>query len=193
MRAVTRAAGVSVSAANYHFGSKEALLLATLGRVVVPLNRERAERLDELERASCGQPLALEAVLEAFLAPAVEQRDPSLHGDDFRQLAARLYSDPPEVVAVFKQENFGPLSDRFTEALQRVLSDRDPAQIELAFQFVVGMMVHVIAGQLGVATESAPVDASGPSDSELLASLIAFAAGGLRALPRITSGSSPCE
>ena len=47
MRAITHAAGTSVSAANYHFGSKDELVRATFSRRVVELNQRR---LDELER-----------------------------------------------------------------------------------------------------------------------------------------------
>ncbi len=74
LRAVTQAAGTSVSAANYHFGSKQALLRATLRRRVEPMNRLRLERLDALEAAAAGAPLSLEALLDAFLRPAFEVR-----------------------------------------------------------------------------------------------------------------------
>ena len=52
LRAVTQAAGTSVSAANYHFGSKEELLRATLLRRVEPMNRRRLACLDDLEHAA---------------------------------------------------------------------------------------------------------------------------------------------
>jgi AcrR family transcriptional regulator len=72
MRALTQAAGVSVSAANYHFGSKEALLRATPLRRVEPLNRRRLECLDEVERDAVGQPLILESILEAIQRPIID-------------------------------------------------------------------------------------------------------------------------
>lgn len=183
MRAVTQAAGVSVSAANYHFGSKEALLLATFGQVVLPVNRARIERLDALERSAGSEPPLLEAVVDAFLAPAVERRDAASGQGRFRELAARLYMDPPEVVAAFKEENFAPLSERFTIAIQRVLPDHKPDEIALAFQFMVGMMVHVIAGQLEIGSPL-PGDNGRPQDDDaLLDSMIRFAVAGFRATP----------
>lgn len=193
LRAVTRAAGVSVSAANYHFGSKEALMLATLGRVVEPVNQARIERLDAVERAAGDAAPALEAVLEAFLAPAIERRDTSSGRSDFRSLVARLYSDPPDVVAAFKQQNFGPVSERFTAAVQRILPDRDPREIQLGLQLVVGMMVHVIAGQLELGPERYPGvgAAAPPADSELLASMVRFAAAGLRSVSGPATGRLP--
>jgi AcrR family transcriptional regulator len=100
MRAVTQEAGTSVSAANYHFGSKEALLRATLLRRVEPVNRRRIAWLDALEREAQGKPLPLERILEAFLRPLFEERAARAEGPaEYRQVAARLYSDPPELVA----------------------------------------------------------------------------------------------
>jgi hypothetical protein len=98
-------------------------------------------------------------------------------------LAARLYSDPPDIVVAFKQENFGPLSERFIAAIQRVLPDRDPVELALSFQYIVGMMVHVIAGQLELSEEPARDEDARPDDQGLLASLIRFAAAGLRSSP----------
>ena len=187
MRAVTHEAGVSVSAANYHFGSKEALLRETLGRVIQPLNRVRLERLDALERESTGAGLALESLLDAFLRPAIELRDESSLGRArYRQLAARLFSDPPDVVAGLKRDHFGPVVLRFVHSLQRALPDRDPEQVEMAFELTIGMMVHVIAGQMDVHSHRA--SAVLPPNDELLARMIRYAAGGLLALPRVTAG-----
>ncbi len=180
MRAVTQAAGVSVSAANYHFGTKEALLLATLGRTILPVNQARMEALDALEaRAGAAGP-TLEQVLEAFLAPAVRGRDQAPGRDRFREVAARLYSDPPEVVTAFKEENFGPLSARFTAAFQRAVPDRNPREIAVAFQLIVGMMVHVISGQLELGNIGFAAGSALPSDEELLDQMVRFGAAGMR-------------
>ncbi len=190
MRAVTRTAGVSVSAANYHFGSKEALLRETLGRVIRPVNRARLERLGALEQGAGSAGLALHAVLDAFLRPAIELRDDSALGRTrYRQLAARLFSDPPDVVSGLKQEHFGPVVDRFVSALQRALPDRDPLQVEMAFEFTIGMMVHVIAGQMDVHSHRVGGGMLPPNE-ELLARMIRYAAAGLQDLPRVAHGSS---
>ena len=181
LRAVTRAAGTSVSAANYHFGSKRALLRATLRRRVEPVNRLRLERLDALEAAAAGAPLALEALLDAFLRPAFEVRAAAPEGSAYyRQVAARLYSDPPELVSDLKRELFRPVFERFFAALQRALPDHPPEALGLAFQFMVGTVIHVMSGHLEGALGVEDGDAR-PSDEEVLARMLAFAAGGRRA------------
>ena len=166
---------MSVSAANYHFGSKEALLAATYGRSIVPLNEARLARLDELERAAEGGVLSLTDVLDAFLRPLVESpNDASLRG-----LAARVFSDPPEIVTALKKEYFAELSERFVEALGRALPNRDEEDVKLGFQFLVGMLVHVVAGQ--VETNPLPPSPDVTETEKLLAHMIRFAAAGLEA------------
>lgn len=192
LRAVTRAAGASVSAANYHFGSKEALLRAVLRRRVEPVNRRRLELLDALEaRSAGGAPPSAEEVLRVFLQPLFEERAHSADATRrrFREVAARLYADPPELVAPLKAELFGPLSARFTAALCRSLPEHAPEAVELGFHFSVGSMIHVAGGHL----EEALADGrrEPPGDDALLSALAAFCAAGLRGRPPTSHPPGP--
>jgi len=189
MRAVTQAAGASVSAANYHFGSKEALLRETLLRRIRPLNERRLARLDALEERAAGRPLPLETIVEAFLRPVFEEHAASVDATNrFRRVAARIYSDPPDVVAAMKRELFGPIANRFVAALAAALPDKPREEVELGFQLAIGVVVHVISGNL-VAT---PLSEEGGcecwtsrlSDESVLQQMIAFVVAGLRAEPR---------
>ena len=187
IRAVTQAAGASVSAANYHFGSKEALLRETLLRRVGPLNERRLARLDALEEAAKGRPLELETIVEAFLRPVFEEHAAS---DDatarFRQVAARIYSDPPGVVSAMKRELFGPTVTRFVAALAIALPEKSREEIELGFQLTVGVMVHVISGHLvtvpGQEEGECECWTARLSDESVLQQMIAYVVAGLRAV-----------
>jgi len=186
MRAVTQAAGASVSAANYHFGSKEALLRETLLRRVGPLNERRLARLDALEEKADGRPLEIETIVEAFLRPVFEEHVASVDATNrFRQVAARIYSDPPGVVATMKRELFGPIVTRFVSALSAALPKKSREEIELGFQLTVGVMVHVISGHL----VTTPLSEDGGcecwtsrlSDESVLEQMITYVVAGLRA------------
>ena len=187
MRAVTQAAGASVSAANYHFGSKEALLRETLLRRVGPLNERRLARLDALEADANGRSLELETIVEAFLRPVFEEHAAS---DDatarFRQVAARIYSDPPGVVSAMKRELFGPIVTRFVAALAIALPEKSREEIELGFQLTVGVMVHVISGHLvtvpGQEEGECECWTARLSDESVLQQMIAYVVAGLRAV-----------
>ena len=171
MRAITREAGTSLSAANYHFGSKEALLAETLRRYVGPLNQRRLARLALLERE--GAP-GVEAILQAFLEPVFDEPGEQA---GLRKVSIRLYSDPPERVEWLKAELFSELREHFEGALRRALPDADEARLALAFQFTVGVMLHVIAGHhlTDAATGSADPDA-------LSQAIVCYASAGLEAL-----------
>jgi AcrR family transcriptional regulator len=186
MRAVTQAAGASVSAANYHFGSKEALLRATLLRHVGSLNERRLERLNALEAEAGGHPLELETIIEAFLRPVFEEHAASVDATArFRQVAARIYSDPPDVVAAMKRELFGPIMARFIGSLATALPEKSPEEIELGFQLTIGVMVHVISGHLVRVSDLEEGECecwtARLSDESVLQQMIAYVAAGLRA------------
>lgn len=182
MRAITQGAGTSVSAANYHFGSKEKLLHETLRRATAPANERRLELLDRYQAEAGDSPLPLERVLDAFLRPVMEWR--LRDGvDGARQISARLFSDPPQLIQSIKVEIFGPMSRRFLEALERALPDHEPADVELAYQFLIAIMVHVISGQLESSSWAAH-QTEGIDEEALLAHMIRFAAAGLRARPQ---------
>jgi AcrR family transcriptional regulator len=179
MRAVTQAADTSVSAANYHFGSKEALLKAALVRRLEPLNRRRLEALDTLEAAG-GAAVPMEALLEAFLRPGFEAQRAS--GDGrllLRSIAAQLYADPHEMVAALKVELFGPVISRYIDALARGLPDRTRDELVLDFQFLIGAMVHVISGHARLDGDGA--EPAAIPDERILQRMVAFIAAGLRA------------
>ena len=176
LRAVTRAAGVSVSAANYHFGSKEALVHAAMWRALAPLNRRRLERLEALEAAgAAGRAPSVEALVEAFLRPAFDLA--SREGASaYRQLAARLHGGSPNFEERVKRELLNPAFQRFVDALARALPDRRRDDLALAFQLGLGAALHVLGGH---AQRLADVPAL--SDDALLDRLVRFAADGIRA------------
>ena len=165
MRALARAAGTGVSAANYHFGSKEALLTAVMLRRINPVNELRIQRLETLEAQAGNQPLRVEDIVDAYLRPVFEIRAASLQRDASSPwLAARVYSDPSDAVSKLKRELF-----------VRVHAARE---LEIAQQLTTGLLVHVLSGnvsegELGSAQDYEPI----------LRRLIAYATAGLTHLP----------
>ncbi len=181
MRAVTRAAGASVSAANYHFGSKEELLRAALRRRISSLNQRRIELL-EATLADAPGPPRLEDLLDAWVRPAFElQGDAETGGSFYRHVAARLYAEPPEVMASLKSELMAHVLARFSAALQGVLPDVAPERHALLLQLAVGTLVHVLSGQIDSSLvepgEGLPEDRR----ERLLQTVVRFTAGGIRA------------
>src|SRR5512147_3048444 len=71
VRDITQAAGASLGAITYHFGTMRKLMVAVFDRRMAPLTRQRLDALDALEKAAGKGPLPLEGVLEAMFRPAV--------------------------------------------------------------------------------------------------------------------------
>jgi len=194
LRAVTQAAGTSVSAANYHFGSKEGLLRSMLEQRILPLNRARLELLDEQNDPS------LESVIEAFLRPLLsthaERLERGEDANDGRRIAAHLYGARPEILERIRGELFAEVTERFVDALVEVLPGAGRGDAALALELTDGLILHLLA----VRARRSPDDPESnffdrANDLEsLLTRMVAFSVAGIRAaLPGAAEGAIASE
>src|SRR5437762_10595527 len=130
IRNITRIARVNLAAINYHFGSKEELIAAVFERRVVPVNEARLAALDMVEKSAGNRVPKLEAILEAFIRPAVQSSlKASKGGTAFSKLFGRCLSEPsPEVVILLKRQ-FAPLVERMDSALKKALQHLSSSDI----------------------------------------------------------------
>jgi AcrR family transcriptional regulator len=109
IRMITEAAQVNVAAVNYHFGGKDKLVRAVIGRRMSSLEGAREARLDAVEALAAREQRAPRPaeLVEAMIAPLFEQ---ALEVDSgwphFIRLVSRLpwepgieeFAPPPEVL-----------------------------------------------------------------------------------------------
>jgi AcrR family transcriptional regulator len=144
LREITEKAGVNVASVNYHFGSKENLLVSLLDRIIAPINEERLELLDAV---SADGPAGVEETLEAFLRPdlhALERlrsRDP-----DLPRFVSRMYTEASPLMYSVIGSQFAEIGRRFGEAFQRALPHLDEDEISFRLASVVGIVVYLFAG-----------------------------------------------
>ncbi|MBZ5606954.1 MAG: TetR family transcriptional regulator [Acidobacteriia bacterium] len=143
LRAITAEAGVNLAAVNYHFQSKDALVLAVIARRVGPVNERRLALLDACEREAGDGPLPLQGVLDAFVRPVVEIFGG--RGRDFAPLMGRLYTEPSESMEKFYRSEGEPVAERFIRAYQRALPGLPRNELVWRLHFSMGAIGHTLA------------------------------------------------
>ena len=190
LRAVTSAAGVNLASVNYHFESKDGLVRSVFLRRLEPLNNERLELLDALEITAAGTAIELEAILDAWVLPALRMGQ-SPEGKRFKRLLGRIYSEPGDSLQTLLRELFGEILQRFSAAIGRTLPELSAEELMWRVHFMLGAMIHTVADQPSIRAFSGGL--CDPSDIEgVRRRLIDFVAAGLRSPPaKKTTGQSP--
>ena len=178
LRAVTSAAGANLASVNYHFESKDGLVRSVFLRRLEPLNNERLELLDALEVAAAGSPIELEAILDAWVMPALRMGQ-SPEGKRFKRLLGRIYSEPGDSLQTLLRELFGEILQRFSAAIGRTLPELSAEELMWRVHFMLGAMIHTVADQPSIRAFSGGL--CDPSDIEgVRRRLIDFVSAGLR-------------
>jgi AcrR family transcriptional regulator len=169
LRDITTEADVNLAAVNYHFQSKESLIEAVIMRGAGPLNQKRLAMLE-----AAGPEATIEQILEAFVAPILEQ-----NYDPLAPLMARVLASP-EIMKRVMKHHMGTLSRRFADAIAIALPELSAPERVWRLHFTAGAMAHTVT--------RAPIlrDVFGGvldlDDRKLLiARLVRFAAAGFRA------------
>ncbi len=177
VRELAAAAGVNSALVAYHFGSKEGLLSEVYRHHCEKMNAER-HRLLEVARAR-SRPPRLEAVLEAFIRPALEVAG-GAEGESFTRLRAVLSGENSDLLNKLVAENFDRSSALFIDALCECLPQLPREQAYWRFHFLLGAIYYTAAGPHRIRALSH--GRCNPSDSEAaIRALIPFLAAGLRA------------
>ena len=138
VRDITAAAGVNLASINYHFGSKDALLLEIFRRRTAELNRMRARMLHEANDAHKGKP-PVRAILEALIAPPVLWMDPKGDRQISVQFIIRSRSEGTEEMREALRKDVSHLR-RFADALLAARPDLAPEEVYWRLHFVLGMI-----------------------------------------------------
>ena len=143
LREITAEAGANLAAVNYHFGSKDKLILAVVKRMFQPVNEHRLQLLDALEAKAAGKPLPVEAILEALFRPPLELvSQPAQGGWFFPRLLTFCLTEPGAYLKPLMEDEFAQRTRRFHAALQLACPSLSKAEVRWRLHFSTGAFIH---------------------------------------------------
>ena len=183
MRQLADEAKVNLGAATYHFGSKEALFIATFMRRFRPTNVERLRLLREAETAAGRKPVPVEKIVECMIRPPFESglEHPTFH----LFLAHNLFNPPPFLHSAIHKE-LAPNVEAFIVAFRRALPELPEDLIHLRTMLAMGslLMFSIQAGRT-------PGLHSAEIHQPLLREMIRFISAGLQSQPALSTSDRP--
>ena len=175
VRAIAAAAGANWSLVGYYFRGKEGLLSEIYRRHCSTLNAERLKLLGEARRS----PEKLEAVIEAFVRPALAEIQTLGGQSTFSRLRAMLAAEDSTLLNHLVADNFNLSSRTFVAALRECLPDLPHDEVLWRFHFMLGTIYYSAASPQRIKTFSRGRCDPGNIDATLR-HLVPFLAAGFR-------------
>lgn len=148
VRDVTQLAKANVAAVNYHFGSRDGLVALVVARYLAPLNQERLERLDVLERRAPGKVVPIEEITQALVRPLIDMVEKTeLSESLFCKLMGGILALPEEALPTAMLEQMKVSNVRFIRALSRALPTVSQEELQWRMHFLMGSLIHLLRHQ----------------------------------------------
>jgi AcrR family transcriptional regulator len=146
LRAITGEAGVNLASVNYHFGSKVSLLEAVFDRRLIPLNKLRRERLEQVRSMAQEEdhPPRPNEIFQALFEPTLAFRESGPGAENFVTLAGRALSEPSETEREIFIRRMEPIFMLALETLQEALPEISPELLFWRLQFAIGALSHTM-------------------------------------------------
>lgn len=138
VRAITQAAGVNVAAINYHFGSRDGLMIAICARHMRPANQALLEQLRATD-VEVG-----EASVRAIFAPLVSTAlSVWMHDEVLRGLRNFIFVDAGLVHKLDVSE-MSDVYEQMHDALAQACPQLSRAQVRRRFEFAMATIMQVV-------------------------------------------------
>ena len=176
LRQVTSRADVNIAAVNYHFGSKENLVNELFRRRMEEMSKQR---LAALHQATETAPSQLDAILAAFVEPALAMAQDRHGGGAFIRVIARTYAENNDSLRKFLSDQYGHVPREFAKALGACVSGLGKEDLYWRLDFLSGALTYAMA-DFGLIKRPAGVSEAVHRQRAAKA-LIRFAAAGFQA------------
>lgn len=144
LRQINVAAGQkNSSAAHYHFGSKEALILAIYNSRMESVNARREKLLDRMEAE--GTESDLRCLVEALVYPIVEEIDSGVSGRHYIRFMAQAMGHPQLDLTKLQSQKAGSGIGRIIDRLYDVLPHLEGPLLGQRFGLAFEQIIHSLA------------------------------------------------
>ncbi|MDX2267221.1 MAG: TetR/AcrR family transcriptional regulator [Bryobacter sp.] len=175
LRQITAEAQVNLAAVNYHFQTKDDLIVAVYLRRIRPMNAERLALLDELEATYNNGKIPFPELLNAFYEPVVNMAQRlEAKGTPIGVMLGRLYTEPVDHLNKLWMEEMATVVGRFAMAFQRAAPTLSREEVFWRMWFSVGVIAHTMGAGPKLAMASRGLVNVGDRE-EVLRRMIQFA------------------
>jgi len=139
LRAIAGAAKVNLGSLVYYFETKDGLFRCLCEERLSGIIAAQADGLQACSRRlDAGEPVALEEVVRALIAPSLPDGDARM---ELRGLYALVFTDPSEVVVTVGKELFADTSRLLYRLVRRLLPDLDSAEFHWRYVGALGALI----------------------------------------------------
>ena len=180
LRNIVQGADVNLATVYYYFGCKEGLIAAVFKRLFDPVKTEQLARLTRLLAEAPGQPVTVEAILEAILTPAMcFTETKSLRNEIATRLIGRILTDPNPKTQEHLRCMHCDVRDVYRAALQQALPEVPIETLQWRLEFLWGALAFVLCNpsRFNQQTEGK----CGSIEANILPQMISCFSAGLRA------------
>ena len=118
IRSVASEAKANLAAANYHFGSKDALVLEMLQERIQPINARRMELLNQAKFDNLDSRLSTFTIFHSLIHPIGEEISKSVKlRSSLAQLVARSFTEPVKFIERMHQQFFSQIAEVYLREL----------------------------------------------------------------------------
>ena len=142
LRQVTSRADVNIAAVNYHFGSKENLVNELFRRRMEEMSKQR---LAALHQATETAPSQLDAILAAFVEPALALAQDRHGGGAFIRVIARAYAESNDGLRKFLSDQHGHVLREFAKAISTCVDGLSKEELYWRLDFLSGSLTYAMA------------------------------------------------
>lgn len=140
LRTITDKANANLAAVNYHFGSKQDLIVAVVDDIVRPVNERRLCLLDDIDYS---RSRSIKEIVHAFIDPVFDACNSESEPDNkYYKLISRCIASRDERVSSIIIKQFPEVLAKFVDAITKALPEISSNSAHLKVMFMAGALAH---------------------------------------------------